>query len=211
MAFQKWVEMLGKNQRVIRVLSSGYGTAVQNSDAPFAGFACSGLKDCSFKVDKKAFGYAVEGIVGPFNIGYRCDDSIWSDPGGEFVTIDAESDGKTATISCPKLAGTAERVLGRFVNARVVNADGGPKDPWLSVTITKVSRTIVKWTNDAGFSWTLELTPDASKLAVSNQCSYYQQGYTTAALKVDANDKVTGIMGPGNELYVAVPASPAKP
>jgi hypothetical protein len=209
-AFQKWVEMLGKNEDVIRVLSSGYGTAVQGSDAPFAGFACSGRKDCTFKVDKKAFGYAVEGIAGPFNMSYRCDDSIWSDPGGKFVTIDAEADGKTATISCPKLAGTAERVLGRFVNP-LYNKDGGTKDPFLSVTITKVSRSIVKWTNDAGFGWTLELTPDASKLAVSKQCSYYQKGYTTAALKVDANDKVTGIMGPGNELYVAVPASPAKP
>ena len=44
------------------------------------------------------------------------------------------------------------------------------KDDWHYVTISKVNDTTFKWENSAGFTWTLTVTADKTKLNVGNDC-----------------------------------------
>ncbi|MEM9164810.1 MAG: hypothetical protein AAGC54_17305, partial [Cyanobacteria bacterium P01_F01_bin.4] len=58
----------------------------------------------------------------------------------------------------------------------------------------------LRWTNRAGVSWTLTPTADKEILSVGQDCPYYNRGYTQATVKW-TNGQVTGLLGPGNELY----------
>jgi hypothetical protein len=81
------------------------------------------------------------------------------------------------------------------------------KNDWHYVTVTKVDDNTLLWSNRAGVSWSLKLTSDHSKLDVSQKCPYYnfddgtsKTKYTQGTL-VWEGDKVTGILGPWDELY----------
>jgi hypothetical protein len=85
--------------------------------------------------------------------------------------------------------------------------DSGGKNDWHYVTVTKIDNSTLKWTNRANVSWTLTLTADKDILNVGDKCPFYhfndgkqQTNYTEAAI-VRNGSKVTGIMGPWNELY----------
>ena len=47
---------------------------------------------------------------------------------------------------------------------------------------------------------------DSKKLIVGEECSYHGEGHTEAELEVNEDEKprVTGILGPGGELYTRV-------
>lgn len=85
--------------------------------------------------------------------------------------------------------------------------DSGGKNDWHYVTISKVDENTLKWTNRAGVSWSLKLTSHKTILDVGSECPYYnfndgtQQTHFTHATLVWDGNKVTGIMGPWNELY----------
>lgn len=85
--------------------------------------------------------------------------------------------------------------------------DKGGKNDWHYVTVSKVNDTTLKWTNRAKVSWLLSQTADKTVLDVSKECPYYnfndgkQQTHYTQATVVWKGNKVTGIIGPWNELY----------
>lgn len=85
--------------------------------------------------------------------------------------------------------------------------DNGGKNDWHYVTVSKVDDKTYKWTNKANVSWTLTATADKNTFDVGKECPYFnfndgkQQTQYTKATVVRDGDKVTGIMGPWNELY----------
>jgi hypothetical protein len=85
--------------------------------------------------------------------------------------------------------------------------DAGGKNDWHYVTVAKVNDTTYKWTNRANVSWALKSTSDNNILDVGTECPYYnfndgqQQTHYTKATVVRDGNKVTGIMGPWDELY----------
>ncbi len=89
--------------------------------------------------------------------------------------------------------------------------DKGGKNDWHYVTITKVSDTNYKWTNRAGISWTLSSTDNNAKLAVGQDCPYYDFNNGTSrtqyrqATIVWAGGQVLGIHGPYDEMYEKSP------
>eukprot|EP00746_Dinoflagellata_sp_MGD_P017185 gnl/MRDRNA2_/MRDRNA2_139257_c0_seq1.p1 gnl/MRDRNA2_/MRDRNA2_139257_c0~~gnl/MRDRNA2_/MRDRNA2_139257_c0_seq1.p1 ORF type:complete len:107 (-),score=25.50 gnl/MRDRNA2_/MRDRNA2_139257_c0_seq1:165-485(-) len=59
------------------------------------------------------------------------------------------------------------------------------------------------WTNKADVSWML--TPeDEDELAVDEDCGYYDDGYKICKIVKDEHGTITGLMGPGDELYEKV-------
>ena len=51
--------------------------------------------------------------------------------------------------------------------------DGGGKNDWHYVTITKVNGNTLRWTNRANVSWTLTVGTDPFRLDVGQDCPYY--------------------------------------
>jgi hypothetical protein len=73
------------------------------------------------------------------------------------------------------------------------------KNDWHYVTVFKLSERSAIWSNRAGVSWVLSLTPDRNLLAIGSDCPYYNN-YKEAALRWNG-DIVTGIAGPDKAFY----------
>ena len=73
------------------------------------------------------------------------------------------------------------------------------KNDWHYVTISKVNESTLMWTNRAGVSWPLTLTPDKTTLLVGPEGS--NGGRHPHATVVWAGDQVSGLLGPDDELY----------
>lgn len=64
----------------------------------------------------------------------------------------------------------------------------------------EIDDTTLQWRNRAGRTWTLQTTQNTEILKVGKDCPYFDDGHTTATVIWDG-DKVSGILGPWNELY----------
>ena len=103
-----------------------------------------------------------------------------------------------AAESCAvRVAGPAEDLVGHCENTL---HDKGGKNDWHAATVTKVSDTVLRWTNRAYVSWTLTLTPDKNVLLVGNDNPYFSQGYKTARV-IWCGNLVAAIYGPGDEPF----------
>lgn len=79
--------------------------------------------------------------------------------------------------------------------------DGTPgKNDYHYVTVSSISDAVLLWTNKAGVKWKLTATQDGEKLAVAPECPYFKTGYTLARI-VREGSHISGIIGPGGELY----------
>lgn len=99
-------------------------------------------------------------------------------------------------------------ILGNYENHTYDNTS--TKNDWHYVTISQVNDTTLKWSNRAGVSWTLTTTLDNIKLAVGSDCPYFS-GHKQVTV-IWEGDRVTGLLGPGDELYARTtePAQPKK-
>ena len=73
------------------------------------------------------------------------------------------------------------------------------KNDWHYVTVFKLSTQSAMWSNRAGVSWVLSLTPDKNMLAIGSDCPYYKD-YKEAKVIWNGN-VVTGITGPDKTVY----------
>lgn len=202
-SFYAWTSLRAQTSDVIQVMNAWYG--VQNGPTvnaqPLVSAAADGRTTSEFTIDATKLGDPAPGQVKQFTVNYRCDGGGWMAPDPKTVTVPAEANGKTVTLSCPKVAGTVERLVGTYQDPK------RPNDPTATITISPITRAMVKWSEGGewGMSWSLALTPDATKLDVSRQTTWYQNyGYLKADVFSDAKGNVTGIMGPQNTLYTRV-------
>lgn len=200
-----WPSALGAASEAssIKILDASYGDATDRSYASNVtgqmAAACNGLQECTFPIDDAQLGspspnVGVQKIIGAR---FRCDDGAFDVPGAKTVSATIFNTGSSIIVSCPVTAGSVDDVLGNYVDP-----NGGADNQWAQVSITKLTSAVVMWTNKAGAFWTLSLTPDANKLDVSPENSYYQNfGYEQADVKRDASGKVTAIVGPMGTVY----------
>lgn len=80
--------------------------------------------------------------------------------------------------------------------------DGTPnKNDYHYVTVSRVSDVELEWTTRGGVKWKLTATPDRTKLSVGPESPYFKDGYYTVAEVVWDGGRVSGIYGPGHELF----------
>ena len=159
------------------------------------------------------------------------DDAAWSPEGTAVRAHDYEMSGKTncnntrnthvanmvgeANAALTVKLGEAEKVYKDWAKVMSTQymvgqydftpARGEVKNAWHSVTVVQTGDKTLKWTNAANVSWTLTMAGSPSTFAVGTDSPYYASGYTTAAVKFDAAGKVSGIVGPGGDLYAVTP------
>jgi hypothetical protein len=91
---------------------------------------------------------------------------------------------------------------GSYVN---VNYPEARRNDWHYVELT-VSGYGFRWTNKAKRSWSLtlrggqNLKSNVLYFDVSKDCPYYNKGYKTAKMTIEAHQ--TTLIGPGNESYI---------
>ena len=88
-------------------------------------------------------------------------------------------------------------ILGNYENHLY---DDGGKNDWHYVTISQIDDTTLEWRNRAGIAWTLKTTQNKKILDVGRDCPYFSEGHTSVKVVWDG-DQVSGLIGPGNELY----------
>ncbi len=167
--FQLWMDERATSIVGIRVLGASYsdGIVANTVTGPLA-FPCDGLTSCAYTIRKTVLGNPNSDAQG-FFASYRCDDMDRGNPrafeGAKTIRIPAEADGQTVTLSCPAVAGDVAKVVGTYQDP--TPTPDGSTNPWQTTTITRLSSQVLLWTNAAGVSWTLSLTGDPGKLAVS--------------------------------------------
>ena len=106
------------------------------------------------------------------------------------------SDSSGSDISMKKIK---KKIKGEYV---CLVYDEEYRNDWHFVTISKKGKGEYEWENRAGVSWTLTFNKeDPEKLIVGSDCCYYNDGHKEAELKIKNNKKVTGILGPHEELF----------
>lgn len=183
------------------------------------------ISACTYD-DTLFFGLELYPNDGNFNF----DDAAWSPEGTAVQAHDFEMAGKTncnniRNAHVAKMVDIAEAdVKAKLGSSEQVYKDwskvmttaylvgqygytppyGQVKNEWHSATVVQTGDKTLKWTNAANVSWTLTLGADPSTLTVSADCPYFAEGYTTAAVKFDAEGKVSGIVGPSGDLFTIV-------
>ena len=97
----------------------------------------------------------------------------------------------------PKPIPIVKSILGNYENHLY---DRGGKNDWHYVTVSQIDETTLEWRNRAGVAWRLKTTPNKEILNVERDSPYFSQGHTSVKVVWDG-DRVSGLIGPGNELY----------
>ena len=93
-------------------------------------------------------------------------------------------------------AGLLSAIVGHYEHYPV---SPNTKNDWHYVSLVKLNDQSALWMNNAGVNWLLNLTQDRNLLAIGSDCPYFDS-YKSAQVHWEG-DVVTGITGPGNNLY----------
>ena len=106
----------------------------------------------------------------------------------------SEEDGKNQAVF-------NEEVIGEFVR----NKPEDELNDWhyAKITVVDAATGVYRWTNRADVSWTLTADDPESplKLAVGEECPYYEKGFKEATFKYDADGNVYAITGPSDKIF----------
>lgn len=92
---------------------------------------------------------------------------------------------------------TIDSIVGNYENHLY---DGGGKNDWHYVTISKIDRNTLEWKNRAGVSWKLTRTQDEDIFKVGSDSPYFNQGRSFVKIVWDGG-RVSGLISHNNELF----------